>query len=256
MRKFITALATAALVGAGLIAMGAPASATNEDAPGHNKVYICHVTPGNSVTLYIPEDEANGHITGTAGNHGTGPVKDYFGECKEDPKPPVVTTEYAYWCDATTPKSASRKVTDGKPGKWEPTDPPEGYKSTPQTCTTPPPPPTEPPAPPAPPAGPPAPPTDYCANLEGVQWEGYDCNTGVVPPVVATPEPTPTQEPTATPAPKPQPAVDVPDKPTVPESVPAGDGSSQDSFPWIPMILIAAAAGVLGSVLRMRYSRK
>jgi hypothetical protein len=108
-------------------------------------------------------------------------------------------------------------------------------------CPVPPPPdgptpPATPPATPEPPAGPPAPPTDFCPNLDGVQWENYDCNTPQVVEVVPTPEatPVPTVEPTPAPAETPV-AIPVPDKPTVPKAVPAGDGSSQGSS-WVEVL--------------------
>lgn len=172
--------------------MATPAFADNEDAPGQNKVTICHVTPGQSVTLTIPEDQANGHLTGKAAGHDiNGPVEDYLGPCKDEPTPTPTPTE---------------------------------------TPTTP------------PPAGPPAPPTDFCPNLEGVQWENYDCNTPQVVEVVPTPEATPEPTVEATPAPTETPvAIPVPDKPTLPKEIPAGEGSDS-GFNWLALVLIAGAA--------------
>lgn len=181
MKKILALFSALVVMGA----MATPAFADNEDAPGKNKVTICHVTPGQSVTLTIPEDQANGHLTGKAAGHDiNGPVEDYLGPCKDEPTPTPTPTE---------------------------------------TPTTP------------PPAGPPAPPKDYCDNLEGVQWEGYDCNTGQVVPVEPTPEatPTPTEPPVV--------SLPVPDKPTVPKAVPAGEGSD-NGFNWLALMLIAGAA--------------
>jgi hypothetical protein len=191
MKKILALFSALVVMGA----MATPAFADNEDAPGQNKVTICHVTPGQSVTLTIPEDQANGHLTGKAAGHDiNGPVEDYLGECKTTPPP-----------DGPTP-------------------------------------PATPPATPEPPAGPPAPPKDYCDNLEGVQWEGYDCNTPQVVEVVPTPEATPEPTVVATPAPTETPvAIPVPDKPTVPKAVPAGDGSSQDGFNWFALVILAGA---------------
>ena len=66
----------AAIVAVTLIA--APvAMADSDTAPGKNKVTICHVNPGQSVTLTIPEDKANGHLTSKAAGHDVnGPVED------------------------------------------------------------------------------------------------------------------------------------------------------------------------------------
>lgn len=91
MKKILAALSVVVFAGA----MATPALADNDDAPGKNKVTICHVTPGNSVTLTIPEDQANGHLTGKAAGHDiNGPVEDYLGECRPEPTPtPTVTPE-------------------------------------------------------------------------------------------------------------------------------------------------------------------
>jgi len=117
---------------------------------------------------------------------------------------------------------------------------------------TPTPTPTTPAPTPEPPAGPPAPPTDYCDNLEGAQWEGYDCNTPQVVPVVPvepTPEATPEPIVEATPAPTEPPVVSlpVPDKPTVPKAIPAGDGSSEGGTNWF-IVGLLALAGVAAAV--------
>jgi hypothetical protein len=90
-----------------------------------------------------------------------------------------------------------------------------------------------------PPAGPPAPAKDFCDNLEGVQWENYDCNTPQVVEVVPTPEATP--EATPTPTEPPVVSLPVPDKPTVPKAIPAGEGSDS-GFNWLALVLIAGAA--------------
>ena len=219
MKKILALFGALVVIGA----MATPALADNEDAPGKNKVTICHVTPGNSVTLTIPEDQANGHLTGKAAGHDiNGPVNDYLGECREEPKPTPTPT---------------------------PTE----------TPTTP---------PVTPPVGPPAPPKDYCPDLDGVQWEGYDCNTGQVVPVPepteeATPEPPVVVVPPVTvppiKAPKPKEVnggVAVVTTSTIPNSVPAGDGSSQGSPNWFLVVLIAAAGGLAGYTLVRLTSQK
>lgn len=266
-----------AFIGAFVVmgAMATPAFATQD------KVTICHVTPGNSVTLEIPADQANGHLTGKAAGHDiNGPVEDYLGPCKEDPKPPVVTPVAPEVVPSTkcevngsvTPATTANVVY--VVGGTSPTaitvtaTPAQGFKFTGESqqvvygpydvsaSKCPPPPPTE---PPAPPAGPPAPPTDFCPNLDGVQWENYDCNTGQVVPV---PEPTPTlvpQQPEGieTLPPVEPPVVEVPDEPTIPnEEIDAGDGSTQQGTPFIIYLLIAGVAGLGFSVGWMLAGRK
>jgi len=279
-KKFISSLATVALMGAGLIAVGAlasPASATQD-------VTFCHDTDGpHQVEITTSwEGWENGHKK-HIGTNVQGHDNDRLGPCPTPPKPPVVapvapevvgstkcevngsvtpaTTEgVVYVVGGTSPTAITVTATPAKGFRFEGESQQVVYGpynvGADKCPPTPTPTPTPDPTTPAPPAGPPAPPTDFCPNLEGVQWENYDCNTGVVPPVVPTPEATPTVEPTPTPEVTKPPVVSIPDEPVIPEAVPAGDGSSQDSFPWVPMILIAAAAGILGSVLRMRYSRK
>lgn len=121
--------------------------------------------------------------------------------------------------------------------------------------------PTPPPTPPTPPTTPggPTPPTDYCANLAGVQWEGYDCNTGqqVVSAEAVTVVAAPaagTVAPAKKPAKKPakvhvaQPAnVDagvatLPTAAKVPSAVNAGGGSSGDNDPNTGLLILAMAA--------------
>jgi hypothetical protein len=176
MKKILAAVFAVALMGA----MATPALADSDTAPGQNKVTICHVTPGNSVTLEIPEDQANGHLTGKAAGHDlNGPVEDYLGACKTTPPPPDDEKKITI-CHKTGSESNPTEEISVSVSAWPAH---QEHGDTEGKCPTTPP--TTPPTPPAdPPAGPPAPPTDYCANLEGVQWEGYDCNTGQVVPVV------------------------------------------------------------------------
>jgi hypothetical protein len=198
MKKILALIGALVVIGA----MATPAFADNEDAPGQNKVTICHVTPGQSVTLTIPEDQANGHLTGKAAGHDiNGPVEDYLGPCKDEPTPTPTPTE---------------------------------------TPTTP------------PPAGPPAPAKDFCDNLEGVQWEGYDCNTPQVVEVVPTPEATP--EATPTPTAPPVVSIPVPEKPTLPKAIPAGEGPNENDInAWL--IFGVALLGVVAAIA-LAYMRR
>ncbi len=107
----------------------------------------------------------------------------------------------------------------------------------------------EPVVPPITPQGGPAPVKDFCPNLDGVQWENFDCNTGqpaavveaatvVAPAVVAPPEAAAVTAPAAA-------TVAVPAAATVPASVPAGDGSQAPGLPMWALAMIAV--GVLGA---------
>lgn len=93
---------------------------------------------------------------------------------------------------------------------------------------------------------------DYCPNIDGVQWEGYDCNTGVaapedVVPVTVVEPATVTDVPESVVLPE---AATVPAKPakaTVPATVPAGDGSSIPSTPPYVLALLALGATALAA---------
>jgi hypothetical protein len=244
----------------------APAAMATGDGGGgnpHPMVTICHVTPGNSVTLTLPEDQANGHLTGkSAGHDENGPVKDYLGECKEDPKPPVVspvapevvastqcevngsvtpatTANVVYVVGGTSPTAITVTATPAQGFKFsgESQQVVYGpYDVSASKCPSSPP--TE---PPAPPAGPPAPPKDFCPDLEGVQWENYDCNTGQVVPVAPVETPTATPVPTETPVVD-VPVVEVPDKPVIPsEQIDAGE--QPEGNPWLLGILYGMIIG-------------
>ncbi len=154
----------------------APAAfADNEDAPGQNKITICHVTPGQSVTLTIPEDQANGHLTGKAAGHDiNGPVEDYLGECRPEPTPTPTPTE------TPTPTPT-------------PTVTPEATTSATETAVAP--------------------------TQEQV----------VVAPVEE-----------AVVAPEGAVAVAVPAKATIPNEIPAGEGSD-DGFNWLALVIFAGA---------------
>jgi len=103
--------------------------------------------------------------------------------------------------------------------------------------------------------GGPTPVIDYCPTVEGVQWENYDCNTGVVsaaeavaPVTVAAPEAATVPEaPIVVAAPEPAtvPAaepVSVPQAATIPTAVPAGDGSSDKGGPNTGLLILALVA--------------
>jgi len=96
---------------------------------------------------------------------------------------------------------------------------------------------------------------DACPNLEGVQWEGYDCNTGLAAPVEAAtvpeePAPVTAVEAATVTAPKPAKAVlpaTVPAGVALPASVPAGGGSSVPSTPAYALALLALGAMTLAA---------
>ncbi len=103
------------------------------------------------------------------------------------------------------------------------------------------------------PAGGPTPVKDFCPNLDGVQWENYDCNTpvAVAAAEVAVPAPAEVGPPAAVVSPVeaatvPEAAtVAAPEAATVPAAVPAGDGSQAPSVPMWALVMIAV--GVLGA---------
>jgi hypothetical protein len=120
---------------------------------------------------------------------------------------------------------------------------PPGDTLTPGLCVT--------PIVPAVVPGGPTPVIDFCPNLEGVQWENYDCNTPqvsaaeAVVPVAAPAAATVPEEPVVVAAPEEATvpaAVAVPQKATVPAAVPAGDGSSDKSGPNTGLLLLALVA--------------
>jgi hypothetical protein len=128
--------------------------------------------------------------------------------------------------------------------------------------------------------GGPTPVIDYCDNLPGVQWEGYDCSTGatktdsaevvvpvVVPPLAGTV--VPPKKPAKKPAKKPtkvtsaQPgSVDagvasLPSSANIPSAVDAGGGSSAPSTPLLGWALLAAGLlGALGATGSLVAGRK
>jgi len=141
---------------------------------------------------------------------------------------------------------------------------------TPEPTPTPTPEPTTPPVVP----GGPTPVIDYCPDVAGVQWEGYDCLTGIAPAPIVVP--------TETPVPVdivPEPGTIVVDEPpgpvppvtptitpekgtvvttTIPKGVPAGDGSSAPTgVPPVALALLAVGAlGLLGSATRLAATHK
>jgi hypothetical protein len=90
--------------------------------------------------------------------------------------------------------------------------------------------------------------TDFCPNLDGVQWENFDCNTGQpavvesatveAPAEVAVPAEATVAAPEAA-------TVAVPAAATLPAAVPAGDGSQAPGLPMWALAMIAV--GVLGA---------
>ncbi len=111
--------------------------------------------------------------------------------------------------------------------------------------------------------------TDFCPDLDGVQWENYDCNTPQpVPaeaavsaaPVVAVVAPSPATtaesvQPAAVTAPAagtaPQVAA-VPETATVPAAVPAGGGPGVPAAPvWVACLFILSCLSAAGSAARL-----
>jgi hypothetical protein len=92
---------------------------------------------------------------------------------------------------------------------------------------------------------------DYCPDVTGVQWENYDCLTGIsapAAPVAVVEAAVAIAAPAAAtlPATKPAATVAVPAAATIPTAVPAGDGSSAPSS--LPMWVMALATiGVLAA---------
>jgi hypothetical protein len=111
--------------------------------------------------------------------------------------------------------------------------------------------------------------TDYCPNLDGVQWENYDCATGGAPQAVAAAEavapvtaPEPATVPESVTVPEETTAVEpatvaVPEAATVPVAVPAGGGSSApaDGLPtWAAVLIFVGTLGAAVSGLRLAGS--
>ncbi len=118
-----------------------------------------------------------------------------------------------------------------------------------------------------------APVIDYCPNLEGVQWEGYDCATGLAPvsavapaevvapqagtvsPAEAVAVPKPAKVPAKAPA---KATTAAPQAATVPAAVPAGGGSSSnENAPnaWLLWAALAAALVSVGATTRLVITR-
>lgn len=111
----------------------------------------------------------------------------------------------------------------------------------------------------APAAPPPAPgpgpaPVDFCPDLDGLQWENYDCNTPQAPVVdTATPPPPAVGE---APVSAVMPAVvPVATTPTLPASIPAGALAPRDAPGWALLVLVLAALGAAGALARMTFSQ-
>jgi hypothetical protein len=116
--------------------------------------------------------------------------------------------------------------------------------------------------------GGPTPTIDYCPDLDGVQWEGYDCAvpaapvtaveaaTVVIPEAGTVPEETPVVAPQPGTVPEKAPAT-VPQAATVPTAVNAGGGSSSDGAPslWLVALALLASATCLGATVRLASGR-
>jgi hypothetical protein len=99
---------------------------------------------------------------------------------------------------------------------------------------------------------------DYCPDLPGVQWKGYDCLTGQPAPVAveAAAAVAPGTVPEAATVPAEDPAVaTAPEAATIPAAVPAGGGSSAPSLPvWAFVLIIAGTLGMAVSGKRLAGS--
>jgi hypothetical protein len=99
---------------------------------------------------------------------------------------------------------------------------------------------------------------DYCPDVAGVQWEGYDCLTGQPAPVAveAAAAVAPATVPEAATVPAEEPAVaTAPEAATIPAAVPAGGGSSAPSLPvWAFVLIIAGTLGMAVSGKRLAGS--
>ena len=117
---------------------------------------------------------------------------------------------------------------------------------------------------PAPSPGPAPAPVDFCPDLDGLQWENYDCNTpqavtageAVPADVVAAatavvPELVPTPVDAAMPA-----KVSVPTQQTLPAAVDAGSApaSPTGSPIWAILVLLAACIGASATAARVAFS--
>lgn len=107
---------------------------------------------------------------------------------------------------------------------------------------------------------------DFCPDLDGVQWENYDCNTPQAvaaevtvpaePAIVVTAEPAAAVVPELVPTPisAAMPAqVPVPTAQTVPAAVDAGGGSSDPAagLTWVACLFILSCLGAAGSAARL-----
>lgn len=119
------------------------------------------------------------------------------------------------------------------------------------------------PTPPAPALAPAPPARDFCPDLDGMQWENYDCNTpqasaaDVALPVepAAVDMPTPALAPTPTSAAMPA-EVSVPTQQTLPSAVDAGSApaSPTGSPIWAILVLLAACIGASATAARVAFS--
>jgi hypothetical protein len=112
--------------------------------------------------------------------------------------------------------------------------------------------------------------TDFCPDLDGVQWENYDCNTPQAvaaevtvpaePAIVVTAEPAAavvpeSVQPTAVTAPEAgtaPPVVAAPETATVPAAIPAGAGPGDPAAPvWAVCLFVLSCLSVAGSAARL-----
>lgn len=254
MKKILVALTTLALAGAGLIAVASPAAAHNSDLTGSvGCEYVKEVKTGNYVFTWNLRDDgqwlgtavASGAITDTTPQSLPASWSAVFPDGTSRSLSATITWADGFSGNRYYSKSLSSELNCDAP--------------TPEPTPTPTPEPTPTPTPDPTPVPSPEPPKDFCPDLAGLQWENYDCLTPTAtpePPVVEVPVVeapvvvAPVEEAVVAPQ-KPKPAtVAVPDAATVPNAVPAGDGSSQDSINWFAIAILTAATVVGAFALR------
>lgn len=189
----------------------------------------------------------------TLGAQATGDV-DVACTCPDFTEDPVSTTTTTWMCPkgySSTSEVITQRTDCTRPGVDETaTCPVAGDVLTDGTCVT--------PIVPVPGPGPAPAAVDFCPNLDGFQWENYDCNTPqavaaevvtpVEPAVVAPVEPAVVAAPEAATVAEPEAAtVAAPAAATVPAVIPAGDGSQAPTVPMWALAMIIV--GVLGAAL-------
>lgn len=165
MNKIVALIAALVLVVAGVFVV---VSATSADAKPKVKVGVCHRTASETnpyVYIEVPEDEANGHITGTSNQHNNSVTWPTAGTWNGEAHAAgdLRLDYYATVADSTS-NCAERTVEppfDACPNI--PGDQPEGTN-----CDS-------------------EPPVDVCPDIPGDQPEGTDCTTPE-PPVDVCPD--------------------------------------------------------------------